>query len=87
MVLSDPSSTLVMHSSSLERDAPRVISRVQLDAGEAVWTAELGDLTQLQLAHATDSALCLALLGKDGDTTLLGLDPNSGSLLYRVDLN
>ncbi len=87
ILFSDPSSTLVMHTSSLERDAPQVISRVQLDSGNDLWTTEIGDRVQLRLAQATDTILCLALLVANGDTELLGLDPIRGTFTYRVDLN
>ncbi len=87
ILLSDPSSTLIMHTSSLERDAPQVISRVQFDSGESLWTTAIGERVQLRLAQATDTILCLALLVPNGDTELLGLDPFEGTLTYRVDLN
>ncbi|HGG57406.1 MAG TPA: hypothetical protein ENK31_06380 [Nannocystis exedens] len=87
ILLSDPASALIMHRANLERDAPQIVSRVQLDGGEALWSAELGDRVQLRLAHATNSVLCLALLVPNGDTTLLGLNPDNGTRIYRVDLN
>ena len=80
-ILVDATSVLVVHAESLEENAEHLMSRVSLDRGERVWTARLGSVARVMLAHASDDAVMLVV-----DDTLLAFGLARGEERYRVDL-